>query len=140
MNYSKQRELVREALASQTSHPTAEELYHRLKTDYPRLSLATVYRNLNQLCEERFAQKLHLPGAPDRFDAITVPHYHLYCRNCGGLYDLSEETDGWRSLLKEEVSHRVEGCQILFFGICDGCLRKAQADDTIIGNDTGRNV
>ena len=125
MNYSKQRELIREALMSRPCHPTAEELYNVLKADHPRLSLATVYRNLNQLCEMNLAQKLHVPNAPDRFDGTITPHYHLHCRRCRGLYDLSEGISDWHSLHGDRVPHRVEGCQIMFFGICDKCLNQA---------------
>ena len=49
MNYSRQRQLIWDAVTQGGGHPTAEELYQRLKPDNPALSLATVYRNLRQL-------------------------------------------------------------------------------------------
>ena len=44
---SKKRQVILEALAATTAHPTAQELYQQLKPDYPDLSLGTVYRNLS---------------------------------------------------------------------------------------------
>ena len=37
---SKKRQVILEALAATTAHPTAQELYQQLKPDYPDLSLA----------------------------------------------------------------------------------------------------
>ena len=50
---SKKRDAILEKLKSTTSHPTAEWIYLELKKDYPKLSLATVYRNLKSFCSER---------------------------------------------------------------------------------------
>lgn len=49
---SKKRQVILEALAATTAHPTAQELYQQLKPDYPDLSLGTVYRNLSLFAEE----------------------------------------------------------------------------------------
>ena len=49
---SKKRQVILEALAATTAHPTAQELYQQLKPDYPDLSLGTVYRNLSLFSEQ----------------------------------------------------------------------------------------
>ena len=49
--YSRQRELIYECLQGMKIHPTAEMIYQTLKPEYPKLSLGTVYRNLNQLAD-----------------------------------------------------------------------------------------
>ena len=41
--YSKQRELIYEAVRDTSEHPTAETVYRWLKPDNPALSLGTVY-------------------------------------------------------------------------------------------------
>ena len=50
--YSKQRELILDSLRKRKDHPTAERLYLDLKNEMPELGIATVYRNLSDLCEE----------------------------------------------------------------------------------------
>ena len=50
--YSKQRELILDSLRKRKDHPTAERLYLDLKKEMPELGIATVYRNLSDLCEE----------------------------------------------------------------------------------------
>ena len=84
--YSKQRELIFEAVCGTNEHPTAETVYHWLKPDNPALSLGTVYRNLNLLADE--GRLLRLPLPVERFDANTAPHAHFRCRLCGRVYDL----------------------------------------------------
>ena len=64
MNYSRQREMILEAVARTKEHPTAETVYQSLKVQHPRLSLATVYRNLNQLCEAGTLKRLRLTDSP----------------------------------------------------------------------------
>ena len=66
--YSKQRELIYNALLESAHHPTAEELYNLLKPTAPSLSLGTVYRNLNLLVEE--GRAVRLPFATNRYDPI----------------------------------------------------------------------
>ena len=47
---SKKRDAMLALLRRSKRHPSAEQLYQQLKSDYPDLCLATVYRNLGQLC------------------------------------------------------------------------------------------
>ena len=69
---SKKRQVILEALAATTAHPTAQELYQQLKPDYPDLSLGTVYRNLSLFAEEGDAMSVGVFRGQERFDARTV--------------------------------------------------------------------
>lgn len=51
--YSKQRELILRVLQNRIDHPTADMLYSDLKNEMPDIGIATVYRNLSDLCEAR---------------------------------------------------------------------------------------
>ena len=86
--YSKKREAIYNALAATREHPSAEWLYQKLKPEYPDLSLATVYRNLNAMCEEGEIFRIPVPGQPDHYDRNPVKHEHTYCERCGELADL----------------------------------------------------
>lgn len=68
---SKKRQVILEALAATTAHPTAQELYQQLKPDYPDLSLGTVYRNLSLFAEEGDAMSV---GVFRRAGAVRRPH------------------------------------------------------------------
>jgi len=92
---TRQREVVYEALASCTSHPTAEELHERVKSLAPGLSLATVYNALDVFTEVGLCRRIPGPGGGDacRFDADVRPHAHITLHDGRVLdvpHDLSE--------------------------------------------------
>src|SRR5438445_6622132 len=79
---------VFEALQGDHSHPFAHEIYRRVHKKLPRISLATVYRNLHSLVEEGKIRTLLLDGQAARFDPETSEHDHFVCEKCGRVVDL----------------------------------------------------
>src|ERR1700755_83692 len=77
-----QRLAILRSLASDETHPTAQELYERLSTDIPGLSVATVYNTLSALTRIGHCTPLEL-GGPLRFDPNVDPHDHAVCERCG---------------------------------------------------------
>ena len=62
MKYSRQRELILETVQRSDDHPTADTIYTRVRAQDPKVSLGTVYRNLNLLCENGQLLKVPIPG------------------------------------------------------------------------------
>ena len=118
--YSRQRELIYEALRQTEQHPTAEMIYQWLKPANPSLSLGTVYRNLNLLADEGAISRMAFPV--ERYDAKTMPHPHFCCDQCGAVYDLHLPYDAEldrQALLAS--GHDVTGHEVVFHGICTKC-------------------
>lgn len=118
-----QRAAVLEELQKLCSHPTADELHQVVRRRLPKISLATVYRNLEVLCADGLAQKLEMPGHQKRFDGNTKNHHHIRCIECGRVEDVDidpvpeiEQTMADRSKYKL-LSHRLE-----FIGLCPACM------------------
>ena len=88
MKYSRQRELILETVQRSDDHPTADTIYTRVRAQDPKVSLGTVYRNLNLLCENGQLLKVPIPGASDRFDHTLGDHAHAYCEACGSVTDV----------------------------------------------------
>ena len=88
LKHSKQRDAIEQFLATRYDHPTAETVYMNLREEYPKLSLATVYRNLSLLAELGNIQKIPTGNGPDRFDGRPEPHNHFLCDECGSMIDL----------------------------------------------------
>lgn len=124
MNYSKQRELIYDALSSTREHPTAETLYRQLRERSPKLSLATVYRNLSQLCDMGQARRLRVNGSPDRFDANPRPHYHFCCGVCGKVSDVDISQEVLNTLLSVDTGCRITDCDVIFYGTCASCVNE----------------
>jgi len=88
----------------------------------PRISLATVYRNLESMAGSGVILKLETFGTKKRFDGATNKHYHIYCVECGRLDDVSMELlDNIESDLQSVVDYEVTGHSIEFEGICPDC-------------------
>ena len=71
-------------------HLTVHQIFERLRTDHPKVVLATVYNNLNKMWESGLVRKVSAEGMPDRYD-IPQKHDHLVCKRCGKILDVSFE-------------------------------------------------
>ncbi len=122
-NYSRKRAAILAALQSTAQHPTAEEIFRALKPQYPDLSLATVYRNLNRFCETGQAASLGSIDGYERFDGETAPHAHLICSRCGRVVDIWQglPDSGVLEAISGESGCRVEAASVIFTGLCPEC-------------------
>jgi Fur family ferric uptake transcriptional regulator/Fur family peroxide stress response transcriptional regulator len=118
---TKQRKAIFTALQGDTSHPTAEEIYLRVKHELPHISLATVYRNLKRMAQEGLIQEIPTPHGPARYDPHTRPHYHFLCDGCGRVRDvkLPLQNHFHRELARQ--GYQVRTHEILFRGLCPKC-------------------
>lgn len=96
---TRQREVVYGALASTTSHPTAEELYAMVRREDGDTSLATIYNTLEALTRVGLASRIPSTagGGACRYDACTGPHVHVVTENGRVLdvpHDLSQRLLG----------------------------------------------
>ncbi len=133
MNYSRQRESILLYLRSTKSHPTAEEIYQKIQSDYPAVSLGTVYRNLSLLSDIGEIRRITTLDGPDRFDGNLVPHYHFVCMECGAVRDLEMGSiDHINLLAAHNFTGTIEGHVTHFYGKCPTCAAKATA-----GKQTG---
>lgn len=127
--FSKQRELILESLKNRTDHPTAEKLFMDLKKEMPDLGIATVYRNLTDLCEEGAIIKIKARSGPDRYDGNTMPHIHFTCRNCGDIQDIFlyelqiKRLDNEMKKLATEIEAETTGSTIELVGFCKRCKK-----------------
>src|SRR3954451_12253561 len=83
-----QRMAIVRALAADTSHPTAQELYERLRPALPTMSFATVYNTLDALRAAGLCAALSLSPGSGRFDPNMQPHHHAVCDGCGSVTDI----------------------------------------------------
>ena len=119
---TRQRRVILEELAKVTSHPSADEVYEMVRRRLPRISLGTVYRNLEVLSETGMIQKLAPGGSHMRFDANCHAHYHIRCVRCGRVDDapVAPLPDIEQSLRKQ-TDYEVMGHSVEFLGVCPAC-------------------
>ena len=123
MKYSRQRELILETVQRSDDHPTADTIYTRVRAQDPKVSLGTVYRNLNLLCENGQLLKVPIPGASDRFDHTLGDHAHAYCEVCGSVTDAEVDEKQVMKLVKNQKGH-VQDCAVVLIGVCEACCEK----------------
>ncbi len=118
---TKQRRVILDELGKLTSHPTADQLHHLVRRRLPRISLGTVYRNLDILSQAD--RILRLDGAGQRrFDANSDNHYHIRCTMCGRVDDLRMKPI---AKLEQDAGkgggYKVTGHRLEFSGVCPAC-------------------
>jgi Fur family peroxide stress response transcriptional regulator len=122
-----QRLAVYRVLAEDTTHPTADSVYARLRSSMRGLSLATVYRILESLEQEGFVRRVSTTDGIGRFDANMAPHQHLVCRSCGRISDFDHESlrrlEPPRDRLPDFLA---EGLDIRIIGRCRQCRRNPE--------------
>ena len=112
--------------AHSLNHPTAEEIFLAVREKCPKVSRATVYRNVRTLSEKGVLLRLPMTDAPDHYDITVTPHYHVLCTECGSLRDV----DVPYQAVMDKVSapdFKITGHEIIFKGVCASCLKKAKA-------------
>lgn len=129
MRYSQQREIIRKGLEKFCIHPSAEELYLELKHTNPNLSLATVYRNLNQLARTGEIKRIDGLSGQVHYDHNTCEHFHAICLNCGVIMDLpAEMANSLRELLGKQKDFKIVSYDILVKGYCSKCQTKGDTN------------
>jgi Fur family ferric uptake transcriptional regulator len=117
-----QRSILLDELRQVDSHPSADELYAMVRRRLPRISLGTVYRNLEILAGLGAIRRIDSGGGLKRFDGNPAEHYHIRCVACDRLVDAPVAVD--RSLndqVRRVTDFEIIGHQLEFLGRCPGC-------------------
>jgi Fe2+ or Zn2+ uptake regulation protein len=117
-----QREIILEILNGKNVHPTADDVYQIVRGRLPKISLGTVYRNLELLTEQGLIKVVGMGGNQRRYEGNIAEHYHLKCVSCGRLEDAPVETIPFPDdLMNEKRNFKVAGHNLEFLGLCPAC-------------------
>ncbi|MCQ4637832.1 transcriptional repressor [Anaerovorax odorimutans] len=120
-----QKDIILKAVNRLHNHPTAEMIYEEVTREYPRVSKATVYRNLNQMAQQGQILRIQIPNSADRYDFNTSGHYHLKCTGCGQVFDMDiPYMEQLNQLDLSEQGFTIEDHDIIFQGTCPQCGKK----------------
>ncbi len=125
---SKQREAIFTLLSKKNFHPSVDEMYDIVRKEYPQISLATVYRNVEQLCRMGKIRRIHNSGAIARYDGTMEAHFHITCEECGSVKDvwLESKLEEHIDLKKYVPDHILTSYSIDFYGICCICKKEEE--------------
>jgi Fur family peroxide stress response transcriptional regulator len=86
--FTPQREHVYDVLLQERDHPTAEQVFMRVKKGMADISMATVYNCLDALVKCGLVKQVNLDRGAMRFCPNMHEHCHFYCESCGAVYDI----------------------------------------------------
>ncbi|MDO4596289.1 MAG: Fur family transcriptional regulator [Coriobacteriaceae bacterium] len=123
---TRQRTLILDILSTHTDHPSAETVYREVQEIDPKISRATVYRNLALLKE---TGQISCLAGPDghRFDPCALDHAHITCEACGSIADVEMPYDEELDALAQRITGYARVHHgLMFCGICPDCRAKRQ--------------
>ena len=118
MRYSRQRELIYRTVKKSKMHPDANLVYKQVKKIVPKISLGTVYRNLNYLSKNGLINSI-VDGSKTRYDGNLDPHYHLQCDICGFIKDVKAKDINLRFQLNDKYDFKASNIEFTINGMCN---------------------
>ena len=116
---SRYQALILDCLRRGGGHLTAEQVFLLAREEAPTIALATVYNNLNRLCQECALRRLTIAGQTDRYDLLTRTHGHLICDRCGRIGDVV--LPGLLGRLSAEVGEPLASYELNLHYLCPAC-------------------
>lgn len=127
-----QRTLILQYLLSNSNHPRADQIFQYLKDQNLNISLATIYKNLNQLLSLHIIKAINDSDGFTHYDLNNTPHYHLICRQCGSILDINYdcfEQDEQKMFMEAKKKGYLDlNSDINVYGICPECQKKITKD------------
>lgn len=126
---TRQRKIILEEVQNGMAHLTADEVYERVRKSLPKISMGTVYRNLDVLATAGLIKKLEPHYSQMRFDGNLGEHYHIVCTRCGTISDADiEPSDNTIEKLENALGnltrYGIFGHKLEFLGLCPKCLEQ----------------
>ncbi|PID74075.1 MAG: transcriptional repressor [Desulfobacterales bacterium] len=136
---TRQRRVILEEIRNLKVHPSADDVYEAVRRRMPRISLGTVYRNLEVLSGMGEIQKLPVGGPLKRYDKNTHRHYHVRCIACNRVEDVPMDFMGdIEAAMDGSMGFRFLGHHLEFTGLCADCQEAAKDQDHDFSRDPPR--
>ncbi len=122
MKVTPQRLMIFRILENNTSHPSAEDVYKRVKKIYPTVSFTTIYKTLETLRDLGEVRELIIDEDRKHYDPNITNHHHVICSTCKKIHDVFEDFSSHVKLPDfVQENYTVSGFQITFYGTCTMC-------------------
>ena len=115
------RAIIRVLLGNEGEHPTAEQIFTRVRSMIPDMSPAMVYNTLHELVEMGALLELDLGLGQRRYDINAPDHAHLVCLECGRVEDIPCRDEALTLPPEHAHGFRVVDCRVVFRGYCPAC-------------------
>lgn len=119
---SRQKEIILQVLQNTKEHPDADKVYAEVRRHIPKISLATVYRNLSRMVDDGVIQRLDVDSETAHYDADISVHYHMVCKRCGRIDDIpAGDFTEYVKRVQQNYDGKIEEHSVVFYGLCKNC-------------------
>ncbi|MEO6055161.1 MAG: transcriptional repressor [Chthoniobacterales bacterium] len=127
LRLTKQRRQVFDVLLNKRDHPTATEVFIRVKGQLPSISLATVYNCLETLVDCGLVKQVNVDREPTRYCPNLEDHGHFVCESCGHVTDIeliAPKPEPQDSIYELPQGSVVTSQEVTVRGLCPNCSNK----------------
>lgn len=119
-----QRQVIYETLRAMQGHPSPEEVYERVKTMIPSVSLATIYKNIHLFIESGVFSEVSLHHGSLRVETNAELHHHLVCTSCKSITDIDAAELGFKSKARKlRGGFLAQRYAVDVLGLCVNCQK-----------------
>ncbi len=117
---TKQKDAIRTAFENEGRPLSPEETLNYAQEQVEGISIATVYRNISSLVEERWLTPIDLPGESTRYVVAGKDHHHHFrCNSCGKVFEMPALVSSAKPKLPR--GFRATGHEFFIYGVCSDC-------------------
>lgn len=102
-------------------HMNIDDLYKKLLSKFPSVSLATIYKNINAMIEKVFLSEVKIPNSKSVYELVKTEHAHLVCSSCGHIEDIILDATSVLEEASKLSSFKVDTTSIVLSGLCPNC-------------------
>jgi Fur family transcriptional regulator, ferric uptake regulator len=123
---TRQRETILAVLQTAEGPLGISDIHIRAKHNLESLGLATVYRAVRRMCDEKDILEVALPGEEARYEVLRAHHHHHFrCQNCQKVFELDFCPLHLPSGTLLPNGYRVFEHHLTFYGLCQSCDSRA---------------
>lgn len=118
-----QQQAIYQLIKKAGLHHSVEQIYAEIRRVMPRISMATVYRNLEKLSDQNMIGKVVIRGKY-YFERQTDKHYHVVCLSCNQVDNLdSLPASDIESFFSRSTNYKLISHELVLYGLCDTCQK-----------------
>ena len=139
MGYSltPQRLEIIKIVSESKSHPSAVDVYDKLRKAYPMISLNTVYKNLSLLSSIHEVKEIRTLQDSVHYDGDISLHGHAICEKCGRIIDVKIDESDFKGFFDAKIkenfkeNHYINNYGLEFYGLCGLCYNETASNESI---------
>lgn len=102
-------------------HMNIDDLYKKLLSKFPSVSLATIYKNVNAMVEKVFLSEVKIPNTKSVYELVKTEHAHLVCSSCGYIEDIMLDSSSVFEEASKKSHFKLDATNIVLSGLCPKC-------------------